>query len=263
MTAHSGILAVHSAPIIPESGIGAISILLTATVAAPLLPYVDRANLPPFDRGPCWTVAVGAVLESAECFDFAIVLCAAAAHLAASVDLVQRLNGRRVATVLLVPESIESFLSITPTFLTVIGPDDLSRAFQMLAHALLASVMQEGIVCCDFADILCVIDDGMRAQVLSIEAPSSGEAVQGLIKRLAPFVNSSGYGVCAALDTRFGAKGGMRDYYALFDVLKQTVRQDAFVLASAPLTPRNVVAASAMVVIAPSSRYFKNLIRSD
>jgi hypothetical protein len=39
-----------------------------------------------------------------------------------------------------------------------------------------------------------------------------------------------------------------------------TARQDAMVLASAPVSERSVSIAAAMVVTAPSSRYFRNPI---
>lgn len=230
-------------------------VLLTAIEADVLLPYMNSADLSHFDWGPCWTVEPEAALKADHCFDVAVVLCSQPAQLAASASLAHRLTARRITPVRLVPATLDHFV-FAPGFLTVVAPGDLAQGISMLAHTLLAPVLQDGLVCCDWVDILDILNDGERAQLFSVEAPSAGEALRTLAERLAPLATGDGYGVVAALD--INEASSIHDWYSFRKVVAATAQQHAMVLASAPVSKNSKSIATAMVVTAPSSRYFRN-----
>lgn len=236
-------------------------VLLTAVAPDTVLSHIQPRDMPDFDDKPRWIVKQEAAIAKDDYFDLAVVLCAQVVHLAESASLVRRLTDRRIATVLLVPAALNPFLSDIPTLLTVVAPGDLGQGIRMLTHTLLAPAQQDGLVCCDWMDILDTMRDGARAQLVSAEAPSAAEAVRALAERLAPLATGEGYGVVATL--YIGATDRMRDWYSLLNVVKATTRQDAMVLASAPVTKRSASIAVAMVLTAPSFHYFRNPIRSE
>jgi hypothetical protein len=229
-------------------------VLVTAVDADTVLPYLNPAVLPHFDSGPCWTVRPEAALNADGSFDLAIALCAHAAQLTATASLVQRLTARRIPTVGLVPAALDHFVFV-PRFLTVVTPCDLAQGISMLAHTLRSPVQQDGIVCCDWADIIATRDDGSRAHLASAEAPSAGEAMRALAERLIPLATGDTYGVVAALDIIEASS--IRDWYLFRRVVTATAQQNAMVLASAPVTKCSATIATAMVLTAPSSRYFR------
>lgn len=234
----------------------ALDVLLTASAVDTLLPFMVTANLPHFDAGPNWTVKPDATTEAQQFYDLAIVVCDQAPHLSASVALARGLTLRRIQALVLVPAVLDGSLIDAPDLLTVVACGEFTSGLDQLASVILAPVQQQDqLVCCDWADVLWVLDDGARARLLRVEAPNPDRAGTLLIEQTRTLGNASMYGVLASLHHNIG--GGLHDWYSLLNAAKSLVRDDAKALVSAPIVRGSSSVAAALVLTAPSSRYFR------
>lgn len=245
----------QSRPVDAEDDHEAMNVLLTAVSADFLDRYQDVTKLPLFRGGPYWTAKHGPFIDQRDYFDFAVVLCEKADTVSESRALTRLLNARRIAALMLVPESIGHLLGDTCDCLIVTSSGGTPPVHN-LAYAILAPLQQDQLVCCDWADVLSILSDGARGRLLYVEAPDTAAAGKLLTERIRGLGNDRHYGAIASL--HHNVSRGLRDWHPLLNTMKSLMRQDAGLIVGAPISNDRSSRAAALVLTAPSFRYFRN-----
>lgn len=233
-----------------------LAVLLTAvSQTESLYRYGNEISLPSFHGGLCWTVRPGRSIDQGDYFDFAIVLCEQADTLIQSLALTRLLNARRIATLMLAPEGLGHLLGDSCDCLVGTWSGG-APPVHILANAILAPLQRDQLVCCDLADILSILNDGARGRLLYVEAPNPSAARELLIDRIRGQGDDQYYGAIASL--HHNVSRGLRDWHPLLNTMKSLIRQDAGLIVGAPISNDKSSRAAALVLTAPSSRYFRN-----
>ena len=234
---------------------GDFHVLLTSVDRETVLPFAQRRDaLPTYADGPEWAIRALTDLHPGGLFDLTIVLCDKPDRLPDCRKLAIALQHRRETVILVAPPEVIDDSSRPDEILTVVVPDaDLVSHVAPLAHTLLAGVLNRGLVCVDWADILTVISDGSRATLLTATGQSAAAAIRNLAEQVEQMGGGQFFGVSAALYTTKAAK--MTDYSTFLDVFCPRIHPAAFRVLTVPVHSGEETVACALVLTAPSKRF--------
>lgn len=225
---------------------GAMCALLTATDEALLASLVGA--LPAYRYGPEWYLRTAASLTDSDYFHFAVVVCADAEQLAASVATAAGLAQRRNLTVLLAPAALVAGVEV-PEVTVIALQGDVASGLTLLGRIVFGATQHVGFVCCDLADITMVLDDSARAEVFVFEADTAKLAIAGLQHAMRNLPAGMGHGAVLTLQ-----HGRLSEWYVLMNMVKEFVRDDVLVIGSLPEREGETVLAAVLVATAPSAR---------